>query len=344
MISRENSLKISLLSFIAAVMVVFIHLPVTREIGFSMWFQDFFGSKIPSVAVPFFFVVSGYLLINSMESQGGSYYIQLKKRVRTLLVPYLFWCLVFGLQANLSALLSNLLYHYSLMRHIDLNPIHIFGLDFTMNPPLPLWFLRALMLYVIVSPFLLWVAHRKYVLIIFVGALILFNCTKNMYVTKEYTTLFSFTFAPVNILAFTLGLRLSGSPIQISKVTGLVLFASGLLFLFAKSLFEFYGFLIPQMVGMTLSLIAITMFIAGAWVVCPAVEMPKIMRGQSFPIYLLHAAFVPYVLFVAQKFPVLLGWFGFFVNAVVLLCFSLLLSHLLRRFLPRLSKVIFGGR
>jgi peptidoglycan/LPS O-acetylase OafA/YrhL len=309
-----------------------------------MWFQDFFGSKIPSVAVPFFFVISGYLLTNSMESQGGSYYIQLKKRVRTLLVPYLFWCLVFGFQANLNALLSNLLYHYSLMRHIDLNPIHIFGLDFTMNPPLPLWFLRALMLYVIVSPFLLWVAHRKYVLIIFVGALILFNCTKNMYLAKEYTTLFSFTFAPVNILAFTLGLRLSGSPIQISKVTGLVLFALGLLFLFAKSLFKFYGFLIPQMVGMTLSLIAITMFIAGAWVVCPAVEMPKIMRGQSFSIYLLHAAFVPYVLLVAQKFPVLLGWFGFLVNAVVLLCFSLLLSHLLRRFLPRLSKVIFGGR
>ena len=54
MINKETSLKLALLSFVSAVLVVCIHAPVTREPGFSMFFETLFGSKIPSVAVPFF--------------------------------------------------------------------------------------------------------------------------------------------------------------------------------------------------------------------------------------------------------------------------------------------------
>ena len=344
MVTEETSLKIKLLSFVSAILVVFIHLPVTREIGFSMWFEDFFGSKVPLVAVPFFFVVSGYLLANRMESQEGGYYIQLKKRVRSLLMPYLFWCLAFGLQANLNSLLSNLACHYPLMRHIDLNPINIFGLDMTMNPPLPLWFLRALMLYVLVSPVLLRIARRQFSLTIFIGVLIAFNCMKNIYVSKEYTTLFSFTLAPVNILAFTFGMHFNSNPIYISKGVGRILLALGVLIFLVLSLRKFCEISLPQVLNAMLPLLAIAMVLAGVWMVCPAITLPTILQGQSFPIYLLHAVFVPYVLLVAQKFPVMLSWFGFLVNATVLLVCSLFSSLMLRHFSPKTATVLFGGR
>ena len=97
MITKETSLKLSFMSFVAAVLVVCIHAPVTREAGFSLFFETFFGSVLPSVAVPFFFAASGFLLYNSMKCQGWGYFMQLSKRVRTLLIPYLFWCLALAL-------------------------------------------------------------------------------------------------------------------------------------------------------------------------------------------------------------------------------------------------------
>ena len=344
MIDKCISRKLALMSFVAAVLVVCIHVPVTREYGFSMWFEDFIGSKTASTAVPFFFAASGYLLANRMNFQGGGYFAQLKRRVATLLIPYLIWCFMLGLQGNVNPFLSNIVNHYPLMRHVDLNPLHIFGLDMLRNPPLPLWFLRALMLYVIMSPVLLWVAKRRCVLIVFIVALVSFNCTKHMYVSAEYSTLFAFTLAPVNILAYIIGLRFGCKPVGISKCVGTFLLCAGLTLFLVLSIFKISQIFVPQAAGSLTSLVAIAFTLAGAWGVCPAVELPKVLRRQSFPIYLCHAIFVPYVLLTAQKFPCVLGWIGFGVNSVILLTASLILSHALHKYFPRFSSVIFGGR
>ena len=342
MIEKRVSLKLALMSFVAAVLVVCIHAPVTREPGFSMWFEDFFGSKIPSVAVPFFFVASGYFLANRMESQG--YSVQLKKRIVTLLIPYLIWCVMLGALENCNSLLANIVNHYPLMRHIETNPIHIFGLDLTRNPPLPLWFLRALMLYVIASPVLLWIARRKYMLLAFAGSLVLFACTKNLYIPQGLSSVFAFTFAPVNILAFTMGLHFSCNPRMVSMSAGKVFLIGGMTSFFSLSIFKILSVPMPYAVGTLMRLCAVGLALAGAWSVCPALELPRLLRGQSFPIYLCHAIFVPYVLLFSQKFPFMLGWGGFVMNVILLVFGSLIVSHLLHRHMPRFCKVIFGGR
>ena len=214
----------------------------------------------------------------------------------------------------------------------------------TRNPPLPLWFLRALMLYILFSPVLLWIAQRKCSLLIFTGVLIIFDCTKNLYVPMNLSILFSFTLAPLNVLAFTLGLHFDKHPISLPIGAAHGIWVSGILLFFFSSLSKYMGIQIPYAAGVIMSSSAIGLTLAGIWTVCPAIELPLWLRGQSFSVYLLHALFVPYALLVARKFPIMLGWFGFVANAALLLVASLALSHALHRYFPRFSKVILGGR
>ena len=71
MISKRTSAKLNIMSFIATVLVVCIHVPVTHEVCFSFLFEDMFGQKIPLVAVPCFFAISGFLLASHLSKTGG---------------------------------------------------------------------------------------------------------------------------------------------------------------------------------------------------------------------------------------------------------------------------------
>lgn len=337
-ISRENSLKVSLLSFVAAILVVSIHVPSTREQGFSMLFENFIGTYIASAAVPFFFIVSAFFLESHIA--GGGYRVEVKKRIRTLLVPYLFWCMAFSLQQNLNSLASNLACNYPLGRHIDFNPVNMFGLDLRRNPPLPLWFIRALMLYVIAYPLFRAVARNK--AIVTVGALSLCTlaCIKKFVIPAELNVLFSFTFAPMNLLAFLVGIWLAGHPVRLHKRIGVCLFSTSIAVL---AVLSFHSG-IPHVVKVLLQIMATVSILSGAWSICPSLKLPKVLKNQSFPIYLLHAAFVPYVLLLAQKLKFMVSWYGYVANVILLVAGSVVSSYLLRRYIPKFSKMVFGGR
>lgn len=102
--SQCTSRKIVLLSFVCAVLVLFIHssnLPVygpldRSAIGAVVTFGErLLGYHIANLAVPFFFALSGFLFFRGLTAE--TLLPKLRRRVVSLVVPYLLWNLLYYL-------------------------------------------------------------------------------------------------------------------------------------------------------------------------------------------------------------------------------------------------------
>lgn len=166
---------ITALRFPLALLVVLIHSynsawqSVEFESGPSL---PYFLSRIlPTFAVPLFFAISGYLFfLNSPRLTASAYANKLNRRKGTLLLPYLLWNLIaFGLYA-LKDVFSGIPLQNPLSFHL-LWDSHTLGKAFTNwagwniaagTAPVqqPLWFVRDLMILVLLSP-VIYVLLRK---------------------------------------------------------------------------------------------------------------------------------------------------------------------------------------
>lgn len=185
-----NSLKlqsdvITFLRFPLAVGVIMIHTSFSdvvingQSLAESMslkvydFVYEFLNTAFMQMAVPLFFFISGYLFFCKTTNFGLMEYGQkMKKRARTLLLPYVFWNLVmiavmyFG-QILFPGLLSGnnmMIADYSIkdwiMSFWDIS-YRTGGLHLPMNGSL--WFIRDLMVVMVLSP-LIWltVKYLKY--------------------------------------------------------------------------------------------------------------------------------------------------------------------------------------
>src|SRR5665647_1106940 len=99
--NKYLSVKLKVVSFLLMIMVVFIHsINISDKIvsgniilakGYSSFIQTFISDGICLIAVPLFFVISGYLFFLNLEGTLDEFHTKYKKRLKTLLVPYLFW-------------------------------------------------------------------------------------------------------------------------------------------------------------------------------------------------------------------------------------------------------------
>lgn len=92
------SYKLANLGFVCAILVVFIHIihPVYEKFNPTWWVCTFLQGSISCIAVPFFFVASGYFFAGHLGEEGW-WRKGLRKRIGTLLVPYFLWnALFFG--------------------------------------------------------------------------------------------------------------------------------------------------------------------------------------------------------------------------------------------------------
>lgn len=117
--------------------------------------------KIASIAVPCFFLISGYLLFANIEKMTFDiYFRKINRRFRTLMVPYICW--------NLLAVA----YLY-ITQHIELTS---FVQIFLAPANFPLWFLRNLIVMVLFFPaFYLLINGTRYLGLIIVTVLFIFN-------------------------------------------------------------------------------------------------------------------------------------------------------------------------
>lgn len=167
---------ISLLRFPLIVGVVVIHSTFrVNEEGYEArtpWYDALstvLSDVLPLVAVPMFFIFAGYLFFFGVDSFGSGIYLRrLRSRFRSLLVPYLFWtllyCVVILLAENVPALhdVSN-----SFKRPDGFGITSLWAArdsyDSLICFPIAMqfWFIRDLMVCVVLSP-LYWFLITRY--------------------------------------------------------------------------------------------------------------------------------------------------------------------------------------
>lgn len=163
-VTSSVSNKIANMSFICACMVVAIHLSYDQSLCGGLLFEALFRG-FPRAAVPFFFIASGFFLFGKLaeNKDEGGYLLEVKKRVRSLLLPYLLWSVVWFVFLVILIVVCNYRKGDGLWATgpKGWENLQWLGLDFSSPPALgPLWYIRTLMIFVLISPVLMRIVIR----------------------------------------------------------------------------------------------------------------------------------------------------------------------------------------
>jgi len=180
MLKDEVSSRIEILRFPLIVGVVFIHTFSSTAglahgrvgAGNSATWQEFvpffISNGLARIAVPLFFMISGYLFFQG-EWSREKYMSKLKRRVHTLLIPYLFWNVAtlafFAVAQSIpqtSIYFSNIVWPpiraFALFDYVNA----LFGITVIYPIAFQFWFIRSLMVLVICAPVIHYFLARKW--------------------------------------------------------------------------------------------------------------------------------------------------------------------------------------
>ncbi len=161
------SLKLKVISFFAIILVVFLHSydlvikvdadnVLSLSKGYTTFIQEFISQGITRIAVPIFFTISGYLFFLGLKGSLPEFKKKMKKRVKTLLFPYLLWSAL-GILLYLVLQSLPVVQNYFTRKLISEHSTKELLETLFLNPiPYQFWFIRDLIILTILSPILFW--------------------------------------------------------------------------------------------------------------------------------------------------------------------------------------------
>ena len=154
------------LSLICALLVVMIHVPVDLTLPSGWWTSRIFHTGICRIAVPFFFFAAGFFLAGHCDERGW-WRREVSKRCKSLLIPYIVFAVAYATVMWGLVLWSSNLYDPSHTQAENLayvtNPLNMLGLVPYDRPVLRLlWFVRGLFVFVVLSPFLVFLIQDRF--------------------------------------------------------------------------------------------------------------------------------------------------------------------------------------
>ena len=141
------------------VLITFAHSYSGVRVGYTLWGDGWdtyevlkivVSQTLVKVAMPTFFVISGYLFFaNVTEWNAKTYWGKLRRRVKTLLIPYIVWNLLMAIKLKSFSLNMFWTYWTEAGKQTDW-----LGNEQLMTAPanMPLWFLRDLMVVALLTP------------------------------------------------------------------------------------------------------------------------------------------------------------------------------------------------
>lgn len=358
------SKTISYLRFPLIVGVVMIHNKMGeitiqgKTIDYDAWpwlthTMDFFSSVLPTIAVPLFFFISGFLFFYKVDFNKAVYEKKLKSRSKTLFIPYLIWnfigFLILLIQMHprffsLFPLLKDyriditefLSYFWAKDLPMDLQGEHSCPINF------PFWFIRDLILLVIVSPIIFWLIKKlKVFLIILLGIIWFFGLGKHvgLYMLSHQSVFFfplGAYFSIYHINFVTLANKMKWTPLLYLILAFADVFSIG----------KPYSFWFHY-TGILTGLVSVT-YIVSELIKIGKVEISKFLSDASFFVFAMHGLFISkYMKAIIMVFhpesPYVVLFIYFFVPiTTIIICLGL--YKLLYRYLPSVAKVVTGGR
>jgi len=335
-IDIQLSAKFARLSFVAAIMVLIQHMYAPYWSG---WVETAICHGLVLWDVPYFFFAAGFFLFGDFESGVSWYSMKLISRSRSLLIPYVcwtFWGLIMALVSITAGLKPNTLDVMSLSWWFD-----TMGITAATSYAGHLWFFRRLMLFVILSPLIGWVAKRRLAigLIPVFWLLYIFNA-------RSASTWSNLSFFMLGAIVSFRREWLSLSTLVIKRVLPICM----VVYCTALSV-------MPWIVSRSLSVsrcgevVAIVLGLISFWGLYEYASglFSKMDRWVflSLFVYGLHHTLLVYVkTFIHAVLPLtpVAGVIGIFLSAFVMLAICLFAGALVQKHFPRLFAIINEGR
>ena len=342
-ISKYNSQKIKVLNLVLIMMVVYIHsyyLEAENGYPIALGLQNIMsGWGLCCVGNTAFFLFSGFLFFNGILSAQDCY-PKIKKRVYSLLVPYLIWNVIFILWYDVLQNLPGIGGYInsdmvgSLTKNGLLDALRVLYWE---PANFPLWFVRDLMIMVAVSPLLYYLI--KYL--------------------KWFTPILLVAISPfVNIHVspfFILGgcIAMHSSLEKVHKITNGAIFWSSTFIYVANAIAQvFTDYHHPYLTFVVCLCGIITVSRLYDWIASSQSLTSKLtplnsLLGYSFYIYLFHEPVFNIIKKIGLKVLGAHQWsliLLYLINPLIMCAIAIMVAKLLQRFVPKVYSVLVGGR
>ena len=352
--SQYLSDKIRVLSFVSIMLVLYIHSGFHADEIYGMPQVDFVQRLISGIlgqlAVPLFFIISGFLFFLKTPNGLASIFSKMRKRVRTLLIPYLIGCTFFVVFLQIVSMLPGAGKYMNSVSSFFSMPIGelLVGTYFASASGAPfafqLWFLRDLIIIVAFAPVLYYAL--KILKWWFVAILFVLSFTGFSFVNSVFWFSFGGCVA-MSALALHKFQVCDKLRLAVGGVTGCVFVTFSVFELLFSELSVWRYIQIPTVLcGLAFLWIAYD-FIVGHNFVLASHPMMTTACSFTFFIYLFHEP----VLNVVRKLIVVavgkasLGFMASYIfSPWIFAACAIAVGLLLRRCTPRFYSVLTGGR
>lgn len=352
-ISKEASQRIRNMSVVCAMLVVAIHIGWPHdEICFTWFVYNFITCGIARIAVPFFFVVSGYFLSAHFQEEGW-YCKEVGKRIYSLVIPFFLWGVVAFVSVMPLSIIADLIAHRPFGTNIQLGDgrwIHMLGFDVDRTPGLtPLWYVRCLFFFVLFAPMFKFLVFRFkgwWLGVAFLVALIYNSIRIPTEFLPEgehepfWSGFLSYGLSLSGIFYFSVGIYIrnlekSFNNKRVACFCGIM----GMFLICVKSYLYWANIRCP----ISLEYLSIPLLLYFVWCFMPMTKWPSWLTGCSFSIFLLHCILIGYCGVILKHLPV-----GAQISKVITCCGaiigSILITNIIRWASPAMAKIIFAGR
>ena len=366
-ISADLSRKLSTVSFFAACFVVINHTCIYSGLHSqtTIWISTFLSKNMSLFAVSLFFAISGYLVAKKTDcgQTDGWYSTILKKRMRSLGIPYLIWCTVYSLTYLPFTLLGNHMAGRDLLHNTYLRePVlsianfgRLYGLDLWGLPAAgTMWYVRNLLLLFLVLPLIFPVIRRRVAGLAYLFVLFILYLVQDLLPDSIWQVLES-GFSIRGLFFFPLGIYLALNPIspdrfRIFRKLLPIIWAGGCVIVACHML---YGEGKNSFYQILMKLITFA-GVGAAWVLYDMVPAYRRLGNlsvakDSFFLYASHFLVIA-VLFSRKAQDIMIGKLHvpelafYCLKFLVPLTLCLATAEILKRFFPRIYGYLTGGR
>lgn len=346
-VDKDTSRGLMVANLIATILVIAIHYNSKGHIqpedtaGWNYLFQEFTLNGVARIAVPFFAMLSAFFLAAQIENQTR-YSAILKSKAKTLLLPYITASTVIFLVATAIQWVTkhNSYQSITIASLIQSSTLHPISDQF--------WFLRDLIILIILSPFLLGTKQKKYlttVLFFFwVVDYQIFPIFFGWYLLSIETLFFfslgGLVFQRRKLLHSTINTRMRNK----ISVLALWIFLIIIRVCIDPNLNNWYASdytllsIILYKIAILLGIVSLMQFS----IYLSSNKLLIYISGLTFFAYLFHLVPLSYMQVVTSQ--VIEKKYAFYINYPIALISVFVTAHLLSKFTPKCFSFIAGGR
>lgn len=340
---------INFLRFPLIVGVVFIHSLVLENENYTVYsfLLKFISNTICSISVPLFFFFSGYLFFYSSNNYNLNFFVgKLKRRIKSLVFPYLFWNLfcvivIFVCQLLFPQLFSGNFVH---IRDFTLTDwVSCFWCALGTDKPIAfqLWFLRDLIIISFFLSFIIFYLNKYFKIYWLCILFVLYIIDINIFVGVGFNP-------TISIFYFSLGAYLSQNSFPLTtnnNLTLIILFISYVIGIILEFVlpedFQLFIHRINVLIGCSL-----VIFISNYLSFSKTIN--KKISNSSFFIYCYHGIFSLFIIKIISMMHLVqndfTAVFYYLLIPIVIILIGVLAFNLLNYALPSFTRFIVGGR